>query len=176
MLRVLVLQVVWGLQLGRPPPGNHSLSIHTHSGYPSVFLCGNSTQMRALTSTCVLLSGGRTTGQQKLWLFPRGPRRPSSWWRVRLGPRVLAGHDHRLKADWTKKTVGTGSFRKRTWSHIRDTVTALYFLWCVHQKSNGKTKTWNARVLGPLKRNKIKKKSKIFKAKSHNITRKCRNI
>lgn len=33
---VLVLQVVWGLQLGWPLPGNHRLAVYTHSMHPSV--------------------------------------------------------------------------------------------------------------------------------------------
>lgn len=35
---VLVLQVVWGLQLGRPLPGNHRLAVYTHSMHPSAAL------------------------------------------------------------------------------------------------------------------------------------------
>lgn len=35
---VLVLQVVWGLQLGRPLPGNHRLAVYAHSMHPSVAL------------------------------------------------------------------------------------------------------------------------------------------
>lgn len=35
---VLVLQVVWGLQLGRPLPGNHRIAVYTHSMHPSAAL------------------------------------------------------------------------------------------------------------------------------------------
>ncbi len=134
----LVLQVVWGLQLGWPPPRNHRLSIYSQSEYLSVCPWGNRTQSRELISS-VLPPGGWTAGQQQLWLFPRGHRGPSSWWRVWLGPRVLAEWDCCLTAEWTKNSVSK-IFEKELSIAISERVKALWFLY-LQWKWQHKTKT-----------------------------------